>query len=97
MDRRAILLRIGILCWDAGCAPRGLAQPESLWGSATNPDTFDYPIRYFRIEGSNFPPAVEIVPLPASHPFAVAVCWQQHAAFRRIWTVAVTLCDMAID
>lgn len=44
---------IGILCWEEGCVPRGLQQLESLIGNSTNPDTFDFQIKYSRIKGAN--------------------------------------------
>lgn len=44
---------IGILCWEEGCVPRGLVQLEALPGNSTNPDTFDFPLKYSRIKGAN--------------------------------------------
>jgi hypothetical protein len=44
---------IGILCWEAGCSPRGLAQLETLPGNSTNPETFAFPVSYSRIKGAN--------------------------------------------
>jgi len=44
---------IGILCWEEGCVPRGLQQLESLIGNSTNPNTFDFQIKYSRIKGAN--------------------------------------------
>lgn len=44
---------IGILCWEAGCSPRGLAQLETLPGNSTNPETFDFAVRYCRVKGAN--------------------------------------------
>tara|TARA_R110001592_G_scaffold5535_5_gene30495 strand:+ start:943 stop:1662 length:720 start_codon:yes stop_codon:yes gene_type:complete len=44
---------IGILCWEEGCSPRGLEQLESLLGNSTNPDTFQFPVKYSRIKGAN--------------------------------------------
>ena len=44
---------IGILCWEEGCSPRGLAQLEKLPGNSTNPKTFDFPVKYCRIKGAN--------------------------------------------
>jgi len=44
---------IGILCWEEGCSPRGLAQLEKLPGNSTNPETFDFPVTYGRIKGAN--------------------------------------------
>ncbi|WP_319407164.1 aspartate/glutamate racemase family protein [uncultured Desulfosarcina sp.] len=44
---------IGILCWEEGCSPRGLAQLEKLPGNSTNPVTFAFPVKYSRIKGAN--------------------------------------------
>lgn len=44
---------IGILCWEEGCSPRGLVQLEALPGNSTNPDTFEYAVKYSRIKGAN--------------------------------------------
>jgi len=44
---------IGILCWEEGCSPRGLAQLEKLPGNSTNAETFAFPVRYSRIKGAN--------------------------------------------
>lgn len=44
---------IGILCWEEGCSPRGLAQLENLPGNSTNPETFEFPVKYCRIKGAN--------------------------------------------
>lgn len=44
---------IGILCWEAGCSPRGLVQLETLPGNSTNPASFDFPVAYARIKGAN--------------------------------------------
>ncbi|MFT6836234.1 MAG: hypothetical protein ACJA0H_002281 [Francisellaceae bacterium] len=44
---------IGILCWEENCSPRGLEQLESLVGNSTNPDTFQFPVKYSRIKGAN--------------------------------------------
>lgn len=44
---------IGILCWEAGSYSRALRQLEELPGNSTNPDTFDFPVRYCRIKGAN--------------------------------------------
>ena len=44
---------IGILCWEEGCVPQGLQQLESLLGNSTNPDTFQFPVKYSRIKGAN--------------------------------------------
>ena len=44
---------IGILCWEEGCSPRGLEQLEKLPGNSTNPETFDFPVKYCRIKGAN--------------------------------------------
>ena len=43
---------IGILCWEEGCSPRGLAQLERLPGNSTNPETFDFPVSYRRVKGA---------------------------------------------
>jgi hypothetical protein len=44
---------IGILCWEEGSSPRGLAQLETLPGNSTNPETFAFPVSYRRIKGAN--------------------------------------------
>jgi len=44
---------IAILCWEEGCIPQGLQQLESLRGNSTNPDTFQFPVKYSRIKGAN--------------------------------------------
>jgi len=45
--------RIGILCWEAGQAPRGLEQLETLKGNSTNPETYDFPVMFCRVKGAN--------------------------------------------
>ncbi|MDT8284087.1 MAG: aspartate/glutamate racemase family protein [Thermovirgaceae bacterium] len=45
--------RIGILCWESGQVPRGLVQLESLKGNSTNPDSYDFPVRFCRVKGAN--------------------------------------------
>jgi Asp/Glu/hydantoin racemase len=52
-DFSAEIPLIGILCWEEGCVPRGLLQLESLPGNSTNPDTFEFPVKYSRIKGAN--------------------------------------------
>lgn len=44
---------IGMLCWEEGCSPRGLVQLEKLPGNSTNPETFEFPVKYCRIKGAN--------------------------------------------
>jgi len=44
---------IGILCWEEGCSPRGLEQLESLIGNSTNPDSFQFPVKYSKVKGAN--------------------------------------------
>lgn len=44
---------IGILCWEEGSVPRGLAQLEKLPGNSTNQETFEFPVKYCRIKGAN--------------------------------------------
>ena len=44
---------IGILCWERDSMPRGLVQLERLPGNSANPKTFEFPVRYCRIEGAN--------------------------------------------
>lgn len=51
--------RIGILCWEAGQIPRGLVQLESLRGNSTNPDSYDFPVRFCRVEGANIQTILE--------------------------------------
>jgi Asp/Glu/hydantoin racemase len=49
---------IGMLCWEAGF-PLGLAQLGELPGNATNPATFNFPVRYERVRGANIHTIVE--------------------------------------
>lgn len=44
---------IGMLCWEQGSNPRGLAQLEKLPGNSTNPETFAFPVSYCRVKGAN--------------------------------------------
>jgi len=44
---------IGILCWEEGCSPRGLVQLEKLVGNSTNPETFEFIIKYSKVKGAN--------------------------------------------
>jgi hypothetical protein len=44
---------IGMLCWELGF-PRGLQQLEKMPGNVMNPATFDFPVRYERVQGANF-------------------------------------------
>jgi glutamate racemase len=44
---------IGILCWEEGCSPRGLEQLEKLVGNSTNPESFEFTIKYSRVKGAN--------------------------------------------
>ncbi len=44
---------IGILCREQGTSPRGLVQHEVLPGNSTNPETFEFPVRYCRARGAN--------------------------------------------
>ena len=44
---------IGILCWEEGCSPRGLVQLEKFPGNSTNPETFEFPVKYSRVKGAN--------------------------------------------
>ena len=44
---------IGILCWEEGCSPRGLVQLEKLVGNSTNPESFEFTIKYSRVKGAN--------------------------------------------
>ena len=50
---------IGILCWEKGCSPRGLVQLEELPGNSTNPETFEFPVRYSRVKGANIQTILE--------------------------------------
>ena len=59
MERGNNSPKIGMLCWEAGHIPRGLAQTESLRGSSTNPDSFDFPVRYCRVKGANIQTILE--------------------------------------
>ncbi|MFA5622165.1 MAG: aspartate/glutamate racemase family protein [Thermovirgaceae bacterium] len=51
--------KVGILCWEEGHVPRGLAQLESLKGNSTNPDTYDFPVRFCRVKGANIQTILE--------------------------------------
>lgn len=51
--------RIGILCWEEGQSPRGLVQLESLKGNSTNPDSYDFPVRFCRVKGANIQTILE--------------------------------------
>ncbi|AER65901.1 glutamate racemase [Thermovirga lienii DSM 17291] len=51
--------RIGILCWEAGQSPRGLEQLETLKGNSTNPDTYDFPVRFCKVKGANIETILE--------------------------------------
>lgn len=51
--------RIGILCWEAGSAPRGLNQLEALVGNSTNPDSYAFPVRFCRVKGANIQTILE--------------------------------------
>lgn len=44
---------LGILCWEAGAMPRGLAQLESLVGNSTNPASYSFPVWMYRVQGAN--------------------------------------------
>jgi len=44
---------IGILRWEEGCVPRGLMQLEELRGNSTNPETFEFPVKYAFVKGAN--------------------------------------------
>ncbi len=44
---------IGILRWEKGCVPRGLLQLEKLKGNSTNPDSFQFPVKYTYVKGAN--------------------------------------------
>ncbi|PCJ56097.1 MAG: glutamate racemase [Planctomycetota bacterium] len=50
---------IGILCWEEGHVPQGLLQLEELKGNSTNPETFNFPLKYSRIEGANLHTVLE--------------------------------------
>lgn len=50
---------IGILCWEEGCVPRGLVQLETLKGNSTNPDSYDFPVRFCRVKGANIQTILE--------------------------------------
>ena len=45
--------KIAILCWEAGQVPKGLQQLETLVGNSTNPASYDYPVRFHRVQGAN--------------------------------------------
>lgn len=59
MGNRSLSCGIGILCWEAGQVPRGLVQLESLKGNSTNPDSYDYPVRFCRVKGANIETILE--------------------------------------
>jgi hypothetical protein len=45
--------KIGILCWEAGQVPKGLLQLETLPGNSTNPESYEYAVRFHRVSGAN--------------------------------------------
>lgn len=45
--------KIGILCWEEGQVPKGLVQLETLVGNSTNPASYDFPVRFKRVQGAN--------------------------------------------
>lgn len=53
MSTEIVSPKVGILCWEAGSAPRGLDQLESLVGNSTNPDSYAFPVRFCRVKGAN--------------------------------------------
>lgn len=57
---------LGVLCWEAGVAPRGLRQLELLPGNSTNPETYQNicRVQFSRIKGANLHTVVES-PSPA--------------------------------
>lgn len=59
MEKQASPFFIGILCWEAGTNPRGLAQLESLVGNSTNPASYDVPVRFCRVPGANIKTILE--------------------------------------
>lgn len=59
MDRENTSPKIGMLCWESGRVPRGLVQTESLRGSSTNPDSYDFPVRYCQVKGANIQTILE--------------------------------------
>lgn len=52
---------LGVLCWEAGVAPRGLRQLELLPGNSTNPETYQNLCRvhFSRIKGANIHTVLE--------------------------------------
>jgi len=61
MSHSANLPLLGVLCWEAGVAPRGLQQLELLTGNSTNPDTYQNLCRvhFSRIKGANLHTVLE--------------------------------------
>ncbi|NLF94209.1 MAG: hypothetical protein GX564_10005, partial [Oligosphaeraceae bacterium] len=57
-DNRPLL---GVLCWEAGVAPRGLRQLELLPGNSTNLQTYQNLCRvhFSRIKGANLHTVLE--------------------------------------
>jgi len=47
------LTKVGILCWEEGQVPKGLQQLEHLIGNSTNPASYQYPVRFHRVQGAN--------------------------------------------
>ena len=50
---------IGILCWEAGQVEQGLLQLETLVGNSTNPASFAFPTRLYRVKGANMSTILE--------------------------------------
>ena len=59
MDKSNNTPVIGMLCWEAMGNPRGLVMTASLCGSSTNPETYTFPIRYFRVKGATLQTVLE--------------------------------------
>ncbi len=53
MNETTITPPLGILCWEPGAMPRGLAQLEGLVGNSTNPASYSFPVWMYRVKGAN--------------------------------------------
>lgn len=77
---------IGILCWEEGCSPRGLAQLEELPGNCTNPKTFEFPLNYSRIKGANIHTILENPCQKVLHSMIREACKMEEQGIKAITT-----------
>lgn len=45
--------KIAILTWEKGLVPKGLMQLEKLIGNSTNPDSYNFGVKFVEIKGAN--------------------------------------------